>query len=58
MWGGAGSGGCSSPHRKVRKENTIIYVNAPWNVERVHRMYCILFTVCLRNLFIYSESIF
>lgn len=42
----------------VRKQNAIMYVNALWNVERVHRMSCILSTVCLRNVFIYSAGIF
>lgn len=53
-----GKSPCSNPHRNVRKQNAIIYVNALWNVERVHRMFCILFTVCLGNLFIYSAGIF
>lgn len=49
---------CSSLHRNVKRQNAIIYVNTLWNVESVHRMFCILFTACLRNLFIYSASIF
>lgn len=45
-------------HGDVRKQNAVIYVNVLWNVERVYRMFCILFTACLRNLFIYSASVF
>lgn len=48
---------CFNPHRNVKRQNDTMYVNALWNVERVHRMLCIFFTACLRNLFIYSESI-
>ena len=56
---GAGEGKpVLQPHRHVRKQNAIIYVNVLWNVERVYRMFCILFTACLRNVFIYSASIF
>jgi hypothetical protein len=57
-WEGKGALCCSIPHKNCRKEKATIYVNSLWNVERVHRMYCILFTVCLRNLFIYSASTF